>query len=214
MGRHEMGGNTSGNGRTAKRARKSPIAVIVIALVVVLAIYTGVVGGVEKLPSWLRPIASAVVGGGGNGSGGDSGGGGEKADDQAPAIPDLRVSEMPAAEERPAAAPKPVAKEESRPIPAGSYHANGRVIKLLPDDDDGIRHQKFLIRLPDGSTLLVVHNVDLAPRLDDLAPGDEVEVCGEFVENDRGGLVHWTHHAPPRSKHSAGWIRHLGKIYE
>ena len=134
------------------------------------------------------------------------------------AAPGRKAPAAPAAQSgpvrEPPSSPPAAAAAEPRPVPAGSYHAKGRVIKLLADDNDGIRHQKFLIRLPDRSTLLVVHNVDLAPRLDDLAVGDEVEVCGEFVENDRGGLVHWTHHAPPRSAHAAGWIRHMGRIYE
>lgn len=216
-----MSGN-SDTGRKAveKGARKNPVAVIVIALVVLLALYTGVVGGVDRLPSWLRPIATALVGNGG--------GNAEPArqeetpshtkDEGTPAAlpaPTREISAPPSAPvKQEQAAPRQVKKEETRPIPAGSYHAKGRVIKLLADDDDGIRHQKFLVRLADGSTLLVVHNIDLAPRLDDLAPGDDVEVCGEFVENDKGGLVHWTHHVPPRSRHSAGWIKHLGKIYE
>lgn len=231
---------TSSNGRAAKAAkglRGNPVAIIVVVLVAALAIYTGFVGGVSRLPPWLRPIASALTSDGGEGrkqSPAQTAPDAAAAPDApsrpakpepattpvAPAASPESVPSRPApseaatSEQRPVQAQKPAIKEETRPVPAGSYHAKGRVIKLLADDSDGIRHQKFLIRLPDRSTLLVVHNIDLAPRLDDLAPGDEVEVCGEFVENDRGGLVHWTHHAPPRSSHSAGWIKHLGKIYE
>lgn len=102
---------------------------------------------------------------------------------------------------------------ESRPVPPGAYHGFGKVYRLLPDDNEGTTHQRFLLRLDDGSSLLVAHNTSLAPRLNGLKPGDVVEFCGEFVDNDRGGLVHWTHR-DPRGRHAAGWLRHNGKIYE
>ena len=102
---------------------------------------------------------------------------------------------------------------ESRPVPPGAYHGFGKVYRLLPDDNDGTTHQRFLLRLDDGSSLLVAHNTSLAPRLNGLKIGDVVEFCGEFVDNDRGGLVHWTHR-DPRGRHAHGWLRHNGKIYE
>ena len=102
---------------------------------------------------------------------------------------------------------------ESRPIPPGAYHGFGKVYRILPDDNEGTTHQRFLLRLDDGSSLLVAHNTSLAPRLNGLKPGDVVEFCGEFVDNDKGGLVHWTHH-DPRGRHAAGWLRHNGMIYE
>ena len=86
-------------------------------------------------------------------------------------------------------------------------------VEILPDDNEGTTHQRFLLRLDDGSSLLVAHNTSLAPRLNGLKPGDVVEFCGEFVDNDKGGLVHWTHR-DPRGRHAAGWLRHNGKIYE
>ena len=102
---------------------------------------------------------------------------------------------------------------ERRPVPPGAYHGFGKVYRLLPDDNEGTTHQRFLLRLDDGSSLLVAHNTSLAPRLNGLKPGDVVEFCGEFVDNDKGGLVHWTHR-DPRGRHAAGWLRHNGKIYE
>jgi hypothetical protein len=102
---------------------------------------------------------------------------------------------------------------ETRPVPKGAYHGFGKVYRLLPDDNEGTTHQRFLLRLDDGSSLLVAHNTSLAPRLNGLKPGDIVEFCGEFVDNDRGGLVHWTHR-DPRGRHAAGWLRHNGRIYE
>jgi hypothetical protein len=41
----------------------------------------------------------------------------------------------------------------------------GRVKKILPLDNNGSRHQKFILQLPSGKTLLVAHNIDLAPEI-------------------------------------------------
>lgn len=89
----------------------------------------------------------------------------------------------------------------------------GTVVKLLPDDNDGSRHQRFIVRLGSGQTLLVSHNIDLAPRIDSLRVGDTVAFYGEFEWNPKGGVMHWTHH-DPQGRHPAGWIRHDGRIYQ
>ena len=89
----------------------------------------------------------------------------------------------------------------------------GVVIKLLSDDTKGSRHQRFILRLPSGNTLLVAHNIDLAPRIDSLQIGDEVEFFGEYEWNDKGGVLHWTHD-DPQGRHVAGWLRHSGETYQ
>ena len=89
----------------------------------------------------------------------------------------------------------------------------GRVVKLLPDDNDGSRHQRFLIELPGGPTLLVAHNIDLAPRLDALQQGDTVAFHGVYEWNAKGGVIHWTHH-DPRGQHTAGWLKHQGQTVQ
>lgn len=89
----------------------------------------------------------------------------------------------------------------------------GKVVRLLPDDNKGSRHQKFLVRIAGGQTLLFAHNIDLALRIDTLKVGDEVGFRGEYSYNQKGGVVHWTH-LDPRNEHEAGWIKHSGITYQ
>ena len=89
----------------------------------------------------------------------------------------------------------------------------GTVSKLLNDDNKGIRHQKFILRLGSGQTILIAHNIDLAPRINSIEQGDQVDFYGEYEWNERGGVVHWTHH-DPKNKHIGGWLKHQGKTYQ
>ena len=89
----------------------------------------------------------------------------------------------------------------------------GTVIRILADDNDGSRHQRFILRLPGGGTLLIAHNIDLAPRINGIREGDTVEFHGEYAANSKGGVIHWTHH-DPQGRHPGGWLRHQGKTYQ
>ena len=90
---------------------------------------------------------------------------------------------------------------------------SGVVIKTLSDDRQGSQHQRFIIRVATNQTVLVAHNIDLAPRVDSLKAGDRIEFSGEYEWNDQGGVLHWTHH-DPKGSHKDGWLRHKGKLYE
>lgn len=89
----------------------------------------------------------------------------------------------------------------------------GIVQKVLKDDNEGSRHQRFILDIGEGKTLLVAHNVDLAPRLPDLQVGDRVQFYGQYESNHRGGVLHWTHRDPAK-RHTAGWLHYKGKRYE
>lgn len=91
------------------------------------------------------------------------------------------------------------------------YEVAGVVDRELADDREGSRHQRFIVRLESGQTLLIAHNIDLARRVP-LAVGDRVEIRGEYEWTERGGLLHWTHH-DPRGRRPGGWIRHRGETY-
>ena len=90
---------------------------------------------------------------------------------------------------------------------------SGSVSKVLSDDNDGSRHQRFIVRMASGQTVLIAHNIDLAGRVASLKTGDPVEFYGEYEWNERGGVVHWTHRDPQHS-HVDGWIKHNGHTYQ
>lgn len=88
----------------------------------------------------------------------------------------------------------------------------GVVIKNLKDDTKGSQHQKFLIKLAPDITLLVAHNIDLAPRAP-VQQGDKIKIRGRYEWNNRGGVLHWTHH-DPKGRKEGGWIYAKGKYFK
>lgn len=90
---------------------------------------------------------------------------------------------------------------------------SGIVVKVLKDDTNGLKHQKFLLKVSDEITILIAHNIDLAPRVEDIHEGDVVGFKGEYIYTPKGGTVHWTH-KDPRGNHAAGWLEHKAKKYE
>ena len=97
---------------------------------------------------------------------------------------------------------------------SGSQMAGeGVVDRVLSDDNDGSRHQRFILRLTSGQTLLIAHNIDIAPRIEALRNGDRVAFYGQYEWNAEGGVIHWTHH-DPAGQHVAGWVKHNGMVYK
>jgi hypothetical protein len=90
--------------------------------------------------------------------------------------------------------------------------ATGRLVKVLSDDSQGSRHQRFLVELPSGLSVLIAHNIDLAPRVPDLKKGESITIHGEYEWNEKGGVIHWTHH-DPRGHHEDGWVEYRGRRY-
>lgn len=89
----------------------------------------------------------------------------------------------------------------------------GIVSRVLPDDLEGSRHQRFILDTGQGHSLLIAHNIDLAPRVEGIRKGDRVEFHGEYEWNPKGGVVHWTHHDPV-GRHTGGWLKHSGQTYQ
>ena len=95
----------------------------------------------------------------------------------------------------------------------GSWiEVTGFVNRLLSDDSDGSRHQRFVIDIGDRRTLLIAHNIDLANRVP-LGMGDRVYVRGLYEWNDLGGLVHWTH-KDPLGVEDGGYVRYRTRTYQ
>jgi hypothetical protein len=92
-------------------------------------------------------------------------------------------------------------------------HASGQVKAVLRDDTEGSKHQKFILTLSNGQTVLVAHNIDLSPRIQHLQKGDTVEFYGEYEYSNQGGVIHWTH-VDPNKRHTDGWLKHDGQIYQ
>ncbi len=90
--------------------------------------------------------------------------------------------------------------------------ASGRVVRVLPDDREGSRHQRIIVALATGQTLLIAHNIDIAPRLKSLVPGDRLRFRGKYVWNAQGGVIHWTHHDPSGAR-VGGWLELDGRRY-
>lgn len=88
---------------------------------------------------------------------------------------------------------------------------SGEIIKKLPDDNKGDRHQRFIIR--SGSySILVAHNLDVSERIPAVI-GDKVTIKGEYEWNEKGGILHWTHR-DKKNKHENGWIIFKNNKYQ
>ena len=88
----------------------------------------------------------------------------------------------------------------------------GIVERLLPNDDnDGSRHQRFILNVDAANTLLIAHNIDLAEPVP-VGIGDRVQVRGMYEWNDLGGLMHWTHH-DPLGIEDGGYVRYRRNVY-
>ena len=89
---------------------------------------------------------------------------------------------------------------------------SGVVKAILRDDTKGSKNQRIIVAFPSGQSVLVAHNIDLAPRVENLNKGDVIAFFGEYEWNPKGGVIHWTHH-DPQNKHVAGWLKHNGRLY-
>jgi hypothetical protein len=106
-----------------------------------------------------------------------------------------------------------IGKTFARTDSGAQVSGNGRVSRILSDDKDGSRHQRFVLDMPSGQTVLIAHNIDLAPRISGLSEGDDVFFHGEYEWNTEGGIVHWTHR-DPNGRHVGGWLKHNGQRYD
>lgn len=93
-----------------------------------------------------------------------------------------------------------------------AVQGQGEVVAVLADDTRGSQHQRFILGLAGGHTLLIAHNIDIARRIPDLQPGDRIRFKGVYEWNPKGGVVHWTHR-DPGGRHPGGWLRRADAVY-
>lgn len=109
--------------------------------------------------------------------------------------------------------PSPIAELHRKKQSDAIITDTGIIVKVLPDDNEGSRHQRFLVEVDHTDvTIKIAHNIDLAPRVP-AREGDRLLFKGEYEYNDLGGALHWTHHDPKKWR-EGGWIEHDGQRYE
>ncbi len=89
----------------------------------------------------------------------------------------------------------------------------GLITAVLSDDTVDIKHQRIIVELSNRQTLLIAHNIDIAPRVPDPTLGDLLKFYGEYEWNNKGGVIHWTHRDPDKV-HVDGWLEYEGKRYQ
>ncbi|MGZ3769817.1 MAG: DUF3465 domain-containing protein [Bdellovibrio sp.] len=85
------------------------------------------------------------------------------------------------------------------------------VVKILPDDNSGLKHQKWIVRLSNGINVEAVYNSDMCPRIP-VRIGDVVAMGGEFIWTKSGALIHWLH-GDPKKKRQDGFVYLNGNYY-
>jgi len=87
--------------------------------------------------------------------------------------------------------------------------ATGVVSQVLPEDHDGLPHQKFTLTVDGQIKLLIVSNLDFG-RIP-LVVGKAITVCGEYKRVGQG-MIHWTHF-DPHGGHPDGFTVVDGNLY-
>jgi hypothetical protein len=104
-----------------------------------------------------------------------------------------------------------VAAYEQQGVQGREVLISGQVTRILPEDDKGLRHEKFIINIGD-TNVMIVHNLNLAAKVP-VQPGDQVAVCGVLLFIGQGQpMVHWTHWDPSH-RHEDGFIYYNGQTY-
>lgn len=89
--------------------------------------------------------------------------------------------------------------------------ASMTVVRVLPDDNQGLTHQKFIVKLSSGKMVVAVYNTDMCERVP-VKVGDVVGLGGNFIWTNQGGLIHWLH-KDPSNRRPDGYVELNGKKY-
>ena len=88
----------------------------------------------------------------------------------------------------------------------------GHIVKLLSDDNEGSRHQRFIVKIDNQHNVLIAHNSYVAP-IEPIKVNQPINIDGQYEWNERGGVVHWTH-ADTYGTREGEWINFQGKKYK
>lgn len=94
---------------------------------------------------------------------------------------------------------------QNRPM----VYVEGQITQILPEDKEGLPHQKYIMKAFNSVKIVVVSNLDFG-RIP-VKVGSTVSVCGEYI-NAQGGMVHWTHF-DPHGGHPDGFTYLDGVLY-
>jgi hypothetical protein len=99
-------------------------------------------------------------------------------------------------------------------------HVTGIVQKVYPNET-GHNHFSIALDSGPGDTLEVIYNIEFG-ALPNMAPGMQVEACGDYITSDQvgggyqpspdGAIIHWIH-ATNSAKHEAGYVAINGVTY-
>jgi hypothetical protein len=89
---------------------------------------------------------------------------------------------------------------------------SGAVVRIVVDEKGDAPHQKFFIRLENGQTVLVVHDLEAGGKIP-LAINDRVTVRGEYSWSETGGTLQRTERDLSTQRRH-GFVEHEGKRYQ
>lgn len=84
--------------------------------------------------------------------------------------------------------------------------------KMLREEDYREPHQRFLLMLSNGTTVLVANDLQYGTYAP-VQEGNVVRIHGEYIWNERGGVLHWTHKSD-EPRHESGYIDFNGMRYQ
>ncbi len=85
------------------------------------------------------------------------------------------------------------------------------VVRLLPDDNEGRRHQKWIFEIAGGHRITAIYNTSFSEAVP-LEIGDIVNVGGQYIFDKNGGVIHWLH-VDPKKNRPDGYVELNGKRY-
>ncbi len=86
------------------------------------------------------------------------------------------------------------------------------VVKILPEDTQGLTHQNFVVKTVKGEVYEVNNSTTHGTEVEGLDVGDELTIRGTVYTGKKQG-IHWTHMADKPG--DAGWIKdEAGRVYE